>query len=173
MKEMKTIKSALVALAAMATLAAFAGSKSTPLVYSDGELEPGDSLTFEIDEDDFPESIGGHEVIADCIPYAISVEWTGKKFKTPKSASPKVKKIDGEYAIVISEKGEDNPCSLKVKYKKKTGIVSGSFYVYTSYEGKKGKPKIKKYSASFSGRLGEAGVKVKIKKAGTYQAYIQ
>lgn len=171
MKEMKFVKTALVALTALATLAAFPAKTS---IYVDGEeLEPGDSLSFEIDDEDFPETIGGNEVLTEYLPYGISVEWTGKKFKTPKSATPKVKKIDGDYEIVVSDKGADNPCALKVSYKKKTGKVSGSFKIYTVYENSKGKPKIKKYSAKFSGSLGEKGVRVTIKKVGSCDAYIQ
>lgn len=138
----------------------------------DGILDAGDVLSFELW--DAPEEIGGQEVLDEFLPDGIEVEWTGKKFKTPKSASPKVKKDKdtGDYEIVVSEKGEDNPCGLKVNYKKKSGKVSGSFKVYTYSESKKGKPKIKSWSAKFTGTLGYE-LSVTIKKAGNFIATLE
>ena len=165
---MKKITAFVAALFAAATFTASAGSSSKTLVFGDMVLEPEDFLTFSLDE--APEEIDGREVLEEFLPDGISVEWTGKKFKAPKSASPKVKKDKdtGDYEIVVSEKGEDNQCSLKVSYKK-GGRVSGSFKVYTVAEDKKGKPKLKSYSAKFSGTLGME-LSVKIKKGGTLTA---
>ena len=169
---MKTLAKLVLSLAvACATAAGFAKSKSTVITYGDGEtLEAEDTLSFSVEG--LPETIAGAEVLEEFLPDGIDVEWTGKKFKTPKSASPKVKKDKdtGDFDIVVSEKGEDNPCSLKVSFKAKTGIVSGSFKVFTAKEDKKGKPKLKSYSAKFSGKLGEE-LKVTIKKvSGSFTA---
>ena len=138
----------------------------------DGVLDADDVLSFELL--DAPDEIGGQEVLDEYLPDGIEVVWTGKKFKTPKSASPKVKKDKdtGDYEIVVSEKGEDNPCGLKVSYKKSSGKVSGSFKVYTYSEGKSGKPKIKSWSAKFSGKLGYE-LSVTIKKAGNFTATLE
>lgn len=131
-------------------------------------------LTFSLDTTDFPADIDGNEVLTEYLPEDVEVEWTGKKLKTPKSATPKVKKIDGEYEVVVSEKGEDNPSGLKLSYKKKKGTVSGSFKVYALSENKKGKLKLKSYSAKISGVLGsEDGLTVKISKVGTFFATLE
>ena len=164
----KFIKMAAVMAAVSASLSALAKSDDDDDDYS------GDELTFSLDTSEFPETVNGYDILTEYLPEDISVEWTGKKFKTPKSASPKVKKIDGEYEIVVSEKGEDNPCGLKLSYKKKTGKVSGSFKVYASYETKKGKLKLKKYSAKISGNISdEDGLTVRISKIGTFAATLE
>lgn len=156
---------AIVAVAAATTLATYAKSSKKVLAYGDTVLEPEDYITFTLDE--FPDEIGGREVLTEYLPNGIDVEWTGKKFKPPKSASPKVKKVDGDWEIVVKEKGEDNPCSLSVSYKAKKGTVSGSFKVYTVTYNSKGKPKLKSYTAKYSGVLGQE-LSVSIKKAGIY-----
>lgn len=162
MQMKKMTKLALAAAVAFATMLGYGKSKS--IVIAGETIEPGDTLTFDLNADDLPETIKGQEILTEFLPNGVEVEWTGKKFKTPKSASPKVKKIDGEYEIVVKEKGEDNPSALKVSYKGSTR-VKGSFKIYTTYE-KKGKPKIKSYSVSFTGRPGVSdGINVSAKKA--------
>lgn len=162
---------AAIAFAAVA-FAAYPKSKTYSIYYGDGqEIAPGDSLSFTVD--DLPDEIAGREVLYEYLPDSVDVEWTGKKFKTPKSASPKVKKIDGDYEIVVSEKGEDNPCSLSFSYNKKKGKVTGSFKLYTYYENSKGKPKLKSYSAKISGTLGSDNLRVTIKKVGTFTATLE
>lgn len=168
MKMMQFIKMAVLATAVSASISSVAKSNDD----DDYEYD-GDMLTFSLETDEFPESVGGYYILTEYLPEGIDVEWTGKKFKTPKSASPKVKKIDGEYEIVVSEKGEDNPCGLKLSYKKKTGKVSGSFKVYASYENKKGKLKLKKYSAKISGYITDEALTVKISKIGTFSATLE
>ena len=130
----KLMKLSVAAIAAMITCAALAKSH-----HNDDDDDDGYNMVFSMDTSDFPEYIGDAEVLTEYLPDGIDVEWTGKKLKTPKSSSPKVKKIDGEYEVVPpSEKGEDNPCGLKLSYKKKNGKVSGSFKVFAVYENKKG-----------------------------------
>ena len=159
---------AAIAFAAIA-FAAYPKSNSYSIYYGDGDVvEPGDSLSFSVE--DLPDEISGREVLYEYLPDGLDIEWTGKKFKTPKSASPTVKKIDGEYEIVVSEKGEDNPCSLKFSYNKKKGKVTGSFKLYTCYETSKGKLKLKSYTAKISGTLGSDSLRVTIKKVGTFTA---
>ena len=131
-------------------------------------------LTFSLDSTDFPADINGNEVLTEYLPDGVEVEWTGKKLKTPKSSAPKVKKVDGVYEVVVSEKGEDNPSGLKLSYKKKKGTVSGSFKVYAISEGKNGRLKLKSYSAKVSGVFGsEDGLTVKISKVGTFSATLE
>lgn len=165
---LKFIKMAAVALAVSTTLAALAKSSD------DDDDNDYDSYSFSIDADDLPSSIDGRDILDEYLPDGVEVVWTGKKFKTPKAGKPKVKKSDGEYYIDVSEKGADNPSGLKLKYKKKTGRVTGSFKVYASYENSKGKLKLKSYSAKVSGILGdEDGLRVTIKKIGTCTATLE
>ena len=44
------------------------------------ELDKEDTLTFSID-DEFPETIDGHEVLSDFLPEGVMLEWTGKTLK--------------------------------------------------------------------------------------------
>ena len=82
--------------------------------------------------------------------------------------------IDGEYEVVPpSEKGEDNPCGLKLKYKKKNGKVTGSFKVYAVAENKKGKLKLKKFSGKVSGYFEAEELTVTVKKVGTFGATLE
>ena len=165
---LKFIKMAAVALAVSTTLASFAKSKD------DDDDYDYDYLSFSLDTSEFPEYIGGYEILSEYLPEGIDVEWTGKKLKTPKAGKPKVKKEDGEYYVEVNEKGEDNPCSLKLKYKAKSGKVTGSFKVYATYETKKGKLKLKSYSAKVSGYMGdEDGLLVNIKKLGKFTATLE
>ena len=112
------------------------------------ELEPGDTLSFSL-EDDFPETIKGLEVLSDFLPEDVELEWTGKKLKAPKAGKIKYSKEDEEF---IDKKESDNPSGLSVKYNKKKGTVSGSFTVYTV----KNEKKLKKYKAKFSGKAGQS-----------------
>lgn len=167
MKMLKFIKMAAVALAVSASLSAFAKSHD-----DDEDDYDGDYLTFSVDTDEFPEYVDKYEILTDYLPEGIEVEWTGKKFKTPKAGKLKVKKEDGEY--YIQEKGEDNFCGLKLKYKKKTGKVTGSFKVYGAYENDKGKLKLKSFSGKVAGYLNdEDGLTVTIKKIGSYTATLE
>lgn len=172
---MNTIKLAKAFVAVAVAFATTISMAKTKTVVVDGEeLESGDSLTFDLDEEAMPTTINGAEVLSELFPSGIPVEWNGKKFKTPKATSPKIKKVDGDYELVIKEKGEENPCSLKISYKKKKGTVSGSFKVYTLTVNSKGKPKLKSYKASFSGRMGvDEGLKVTIKGGRSCTASLQ
>ncbi len=167
----RLMKMAVAVFAAMVTCATLAKSSSEDDDYDDDS----GSLSFSMDTEDFPETIGdNYYILTEFLPVDISVEWKGNKLKTPKSATPKVKKVDGEYQVVISEKGEDNPCALKLKYNKRSGKVTGSFKVYATYETKKGKLKLKKYSAKVSGSLdAEVGLTVKVSRIGTYSATLE
>ena len=165
------MKMAIAVFAAMATCATLAKSSSEDDDYDDDS----DSLSFSMDTEEFPETVGSnYYILTEFLPTSIPVEWKGNKLKTPKSATPKVKKVDGEYEVVISEKGEENPCGLKLKYNKKSGKITGSFKVYATYENKKGKLKLKKYSAKVSGFLEEEeGLTVTISKIGNYSATLE
>lgn len=166
----RLMKMAVAVFAAMVTCATLAKSSSEDDDYDD-DL---DSLSFSMDTEEFPETVGGNYILTEFLPTGISVVWKGNKLKTPKSATPKVKKVDGEYEVVISEKGEDNPCGLKLKYNKKSGTVTGSFKVYATYENKKGKLKLKKYSAKVSGSLDEeVGLSVNVSKIGKFLATLE
>ena len=167
----RLMKMAVAVFAAMATCATLAKSSSDD---DDDYDEDSGALTFSMDTDDFPESVGDYYILTEFLPTDISVDWKGNKLTTPKSATPKVKKVDGEYEVVISEKGEGNPCGLKLKYNKKSGKVTGSFKVYATYETKKGKLKLKKYSAKVSGTLDEeSALTVRVSKIGTFSATLE
>ena len=107
-------------------------------------------------EDDFPDEIGGYEVLTEFLPDGVGLEWTGKKLKAPKAG--KVKYIKKEESFVDT-KDSDNPSGLSVKYNKKKGTVSGSFKGYVA----KTEKKLKTYTAKFSGKLG-GSMKVYVKK---------
>lgn len=170
-KQMNRImKMSVAVLAAMTTCALLAKSSSDD---DDDEDYGSNVLVFSMDTDEFPETVGGNYILTEYLPEAIPVTFNKNKLKTPKAAAPKVKKVDGEGEVVVKEKGEDNPCGLKLSYKTKTGKITGSFKVYATYETKKGKLKLKKYSAKVSGSLGEEGLKVTISKIGTFSATLE
>ena len=116
-------------------------------------------------EDDFPEEIGGYEVLTEFLPDGVSLEWTGKKLKAPKAGKVKYSKKEGGF---IDKKDSDNPSGLTVKYNKKKGTVSGSFKVYVA----KSEKKLKTYKAKFSGKLG-GSLKVTVKKGVVTTAVIE
>ena len=106
-------------------------------------------------EDDFPDSIGGYEVLSEFLPDGVGLEWNGKKLKAPKAGKVKYSKKDEGF---VDKKDSDNPSGLTVKYNKKKGTVSGSFKVYVA----KTEKKLKTYTAKYSGKLGES-MKVYVK----------
>ena len=166
----KILKLSAIALAAMVTCSTFAKSSNNDDAYDEFE----GSMTFSLDTSEFPDTIGGNEVLTEFLPVGVLVTVSGSKLKTPKASSPKVKKVEGDYEVVVKEKGEDNPSGLKLKYKKKTGKVTGSFKIYTLNENTTGKPKLKKYSAKVSGTLGsEGGLTVTVSKAGRFSATLE
>ena len=150
---------------ATAAFSLFAKSSSKTFTYGDITLEPEDSLTFSL-TDDLPETINGMEVLSDYLPDGIDVEWTGKKFKTPKTTKVKYNKEDEDFSVKNDER--DNYCGLKISVKK-NGSVSGSFKVYLVKSAKK----LKTVSAKVSGKLGGA-LRVTIKGAGgSYEATLE
>jgi len=157
---MKLKYMALAALAMLVPALCFGKSSSKTLVFGDVTLEPEDSLMFSLE--DMDETIGGLPVLDEYLPAGIEVEWTGKKFKTPKSGKVKYSKKEGDFVTT----NDDNPCGFKVSISKKTGKVSGSFKVYVA----KSEKKLKSYTAKFSGYLGSEGFVVTIKKVGSYVA---
>ena len=109
-------------------------------------LDAEDILTFSL-LDDVPDTINSMEVLSEFLPEAVELEWTGKKFKTPKAGKIKYSKEDETF---VDTKESDNPAGLKVKYNKKSSVISGSFTIYMV----KGEKKLKKATAKFSGKLG-------------------
>lgn len=118
------------------------------------ELDKEDTLTFSID-DEFPETIDGHEVLSDFLPEGVMLEWTGKTLKAPKAGKVKYSKKDEGF---VDSKDSENPSGLKAKLNKKRGTISGSFKVYVA----KSEKKLKSYSAKFSGKLGGT-IKITVK----------
>ena len=142
-------------------------SKSSLQTLTFGEdivLEPESELTFtlsaDVDELPFP-----YEVLS-FSPDGVGVEWTGKKFKTPKAGKVKYVKSDEDFDDV---KDSENPCGLKVSINKKTGKVSGSFKIYTA----KTEKKLKTYTAKISGYVGSETLTVTVKKIGTVSASLE
>ena len=154
--KMKTI--AVMALAAVLPFVVF-GKKKT-LVIGDQTLEPDTSLTFSMS--DGPDEINGMEVLAEYLPDGIDVTWTGSKFKVPKAGKVKYSKKEEDF---VSKKDE-NMCGFKISVNKKSGTVKGSFKVYVQKSDKK----LKAYSASFRGTLGDGGITVSVRGAGSYDA---
>ena len=156
-----------VALTMVAVLPFVTFSKSSSTTLTFGEdivLEPESELTFslagDIDELPFP-----YEVLA-FSPDGVGVEWTGKKFKTPKAGKVKYVKSDEDFDDV---KDSENPCGLKISINKKTGKVSGSFKVYTA----KTEKKLKTYTAKVTGYVGSESLTVTIKKIGSVSASLE
>ena len=118
------------------------------------ELKAGDTLTFSIDGD-FPETIGGREVLSEFMPDGVELEWNGKKLKAPKSGKVKYSKKDEDF---VDSRNSDNPSGLSAKLNKKKGTIKGSFKVYVA----KSEKKLKSYSAKFSGTM-DGNLKVFIK----------
>ena len=116
-------------------------------------------------EDDFPDEIGGYEVLTEFLPDGVGLEWTGKKLKAPKAGKVKYSKKEEGF---VDKKDSDNPSGLSVKYNKKKGTVSGSFKVYVA----KSEKKLKTYTAKFSGKLG-GSMNVTIKKKVVTTAIIE
>jgi len=142
-------------------------SKSSLRTLTFGEdivLEPESELMFtlsaDVDELPFP-----YEVLS-FSPDGVGVEWTGKKFKTPKAGKVKYVKSDEDFDDV---KDSENPCGLKVSINKKTGKVSGSFKIYTA----KTEKKLKTYTAKISGYVGSETLTVTVKKIGTVSASLE
>ena len=137
-------------------ISGFSKSAKKTFMYGDIMLEPGDSLTFSMEE--YPDEIGGYEVLGEYVPDGVEVEWTGKKFKAPKAGKVKYSKKEGDFVST----SDDNPAGLKISVSKKTGKVSGSFKVYVA----KSEKKLKSYTAKISGTIGSESLTVTIKKAG-------
>ena len=119
------------------------------------EEEDDDSAYAFSFEDEFPDSIGGYEVLSEFLPDGVPLEWNGKKLKAPKAGKVKYSKKDEGF---VDKKDSDNPSGLTVKYSKKKGTVSGSFKVYVA----KTEKKLKTFTAKFSGKLG-GSMKVYVK----------
>ena len=142
-------------IATVATLSVCAKSKSS----DDDDVDfEGDSYSFSLADE--VEYIGDYDVLTEFLPSGVDVEWTGKKFKTPKAG--KIKYSKDEEAFVDKRESE-NPSGLKLKYSKKSDKVTGSFKVYCQYENKKGKLKLKTYKAKVSGYLSDESLNVKVK----------
>ena len=122
-------------------------------------LEAGESMFFSID--DMVDEIGGYPVMSEYLPDGIEVEWTGKRFKTPKAGVVKYSKKEGDFVTT----SDDNPCGFKVSISKKKGKVTGSFKVYVQ----KSEKKVKAYTAKISGYVGST-LTVTIKNVGTFEA---
>lgn len=133
-------------------------------LYAKGDDDDDDAtdLTFMMD-DGFSADDSDIELQTDLYPDGASVYFNGKKFKTEKALSVKVKKVDGEYELVVKDSdSSSNYAGLKLSYNRNKGTVKGSFKVYgvQEYETKKGvtKMKLKKYSVKVSGVFdGESG----------------
>lgn len=117
-------------------------------------LEKGDEISFAFEED-FPEEIGGLEVLTEFLPDGVPLEWNGKKLKAPKAGKIKYSKSEEAF---VDKKDSNNPSGLSAKYSKKKGTISGSFKVYVA----KSETKLKSYKAKFSGKLGDT-MKVYVK----------
>lgn len=122
----------------------------------DGVFTHGEH-TFSVDADDYEMSNENYDLIYETIPTDVSIVTSNSKsWSCGKAPSIKYKKVDGEYELVgLDDESKTNYSGLKLKYNSKKGTFSGSFKVYASNEGsiEKGKPKLKKYTFSVSGRI--------------------
>jgi len=121
--------------------------------------------TFSVDAADY-ETPENYDLIDETVPTAVEIVTSNSKsWYCGKAPSIKYKKFkeDGEtwYELVgLDDETKTNYSRLKLKYNSKKGTFSGSFKVYATNESsiEKGKPKLKSYSFSVSGRIsgGEA-----------------
>ena len=126
------------------------------------------SFSAEFDELDLPE---GYDLVVDAPSgEPVSVTKNGTKLACGKAASPKYKKVDGEYELTgLDDEKKPNLTGLKLTYSASKGTFTGSFKIYASNEGEaKGKPKLKKYTAKVTGIVidgsGAGSVTVKVGK---------
>ena len=126
------------------------------------------SFSAEFDELDLPE---GYDLVVDAPSgEPVSVTKNGTKLACGKAASPKYKKVDGEYELTgLDDEKKPNLTGLKLTYSASKGTFTGSFKIYASNEGEtSGKPKLKKYTAKVSGividGVGAGSVTVKVGK---------
>ena len=151
-----------------------------------GKLKNGTSY-FSVELEDDIDAPSGYDFIGDLLPEetAVTVSKNGSKIVVPGKA-PKVKynriKEDGEVYYEPSwEDGDwDNPAGLKLTYKPKTGVLSGSFKVYATnadYIDENKAPKVKAFTAKISGividgqGMGSATLKVG-KKTYSFPVYL-
>ena len=126
------------------------------------------SFSAEFDELDLPE---GYDLVVDAPSgEPVSVTKNGTKLACGKAASPKYKKVDGEYELTgLDDEKKPNLTGLKLTYSASKGTFTGSFKIYASNEGEtSGKPKLKKYTAKVTGividGVGAGSVTVKVGK---------
>ena len=126
------------------------------------------SFSAEFDELDLPE---GYDLVVDAPSgEPVSVTKNGTKLACGKAASPKYKKVDGEYELTgLDDEKKPNLTGLKLTYSASKGTFTGSFKIYASNEVEaNGKPKLKKYTAKVSGividGVGAGSVTVKVGK---------
>ena len=126
------------------------------------------SFSAEFDELDLPE---GYDLVVDAPSgEPVSVTKNGTKLTCGKAASPKYKKVDGEYELTgLDDEKKPNLTGLKLTYSASKGTFTGSFKIYASNEGEtSGKPKLKKYTVKVTGLVidgvGAGSVTVKVGK---------
>lgn len=117
--------------------------------------------TFSVDPDDYEMPNEDYDFVIETVPMDVAIVTSGNKsWDCGKAPSIKYKKVkeDGEtwYELIgLDDDVKTNYSGLKLKYNAKNGTFSGSFKVYATNEGsiEKGKPKLKKYTFSVSGRI--------------------
>ena len=117
--------------------------------------------TFSVEMDDYELSNDDYALIDETVPTEVEIRTSNSKsWDCGKTPSIKYKKFkeDGEtwYELVgLDDEVKTNYSGLKLKYNSKKGTCSGSFKVYATNESsiEKGKPKLKSYSFSVSGRI--------------------
>ena len=132
--------------------------------YSNGDDDDGMFVhgehSFSVDMGDY-ELSDAYAFVDETVPTdAVIFTSNSKKWDCGKAPSIKYKKIkeDGEtwYELVgLDDEEKTNYSGLKLSYDKKKGTFKGSFKIYASNEGsiEKGKPKLKSYSFSVSGKI--------------------
>lgn len=96
----------------------------------------------------------GYAFVTDAAPVGEPVYvQSGSRFKFDKAPTLKYKKVDGEYVLDgLDDPGKPNENSLKLSYKSKSGIFSGTYYAYISNAATAtGKPKLTKCKATVKG----------------------
>lgn len=134
-----------------------------------GNLEAGEALCCI----DFSSGFGNLDVVAELLPLVVPIQCDAKgKWKLDKAAKVKLaKKKDGTYSLTVdNQNGKTNVSGLKLTYKPKTGVFTGSFKLY-AIGGTSARPKLVTKQVKVSGLVVDGIGSGMAKVAGTDLAW--
>jgi len=154
-----------------------AGVYSFATEYTDDDDDDGTFVhgvhTFSVEAYDYEMPNDSYDLLGETIPEMVEIVTSNSKtWNCGKAPSIKYKKYKEDGSTWYELTGFDDPdktnySGLKLKYNPKNGTFSGSFTVYATNEGtkEKGKPSLKKYKFTVSGKIsGSTGTGVAVCK---------